>query len=254
MTIPRRQISELVAQYQLEPSLIDIYVEGVFDKRVLTWFIEESGVKQNIKIITSDAIDVSDGLLKHYSLNLNSNRSKVIAAAKEFFANVPSARILCVVDKDYDKYLQRPNYKEPNLAFTDYNSLDLYWVNEKIWKKIMLLSFGYDQEESCSIFTRLFNIAQNIFLMRLANESLKLELALDGFCKPKYIDIDDLVFDAKKYLKAVLVTAGKMSNYENVLHEMECFRSKLSASHRNDIRGHDFFSLLYYYLKKKALF
>ena len=103
MSIPQQKISELVIKYKLEPSLVDIYVEGEFDKKLLTWFIKESGIKQDIRIITPDAIDVPDSLLRTHSLNLNSNRSKVIAIAKELYIKVPEAKILCIADKDYDE-------------------------------------------------------------------------------------------------------------------------------------------------------
>ena len=36
MTTLRRTISELLARYELEPSLRDVYVEGVFDREVIT--------------------------------------------------------------------------------------------------------------------------------------------------------------------------------------------------------------------------
>lgn len=250
MSIPQQKISELVIKYKLEPSLVDIYVEGEFDKKLLTWFIKESGVKQDIRIITPDAIDVPDSLLRTHSLNLNSNRSKVIAIAKELYIKVPEAKILCIADKDYDEYLPHPNYSEGNLIFTDYNSMDLYWLNDKVWNKIMILSFGYSSEKSSLIFNSLLEISTNIFLMRLVNESLKLGLTLKEFCKSKYINIDNLEFDIEKYLRARLTSAGKISQYTAFRSEMGYLRSKLKTTPQSIVRGHDFFEILHYYLQK----
>lgn len=254
MTIPRTKIEELVARYSLEPSLVEIYVEGELDKKVLTWFIKESGSKQNIKIITPECIDVPDTLLQHYFLNIGSNRSRVIAIAKELYAKAPKARILCIADKDYDEYLSHPKHGEKKFVFTDYNSMDLYWLTPKIWEKIMMLSFGFSEEKSSLIFEKIIGILKKIFLLRLANESLKLGITFSDFCENKYINIDNDTFDfnLKKYLENNLKTNRKMAFFKDVQNEMAKFSHKLSSSlEANNIRGHDFYDLLHFYLKKK---
>ena len=43
MSQERRTIAELVARYELEPTLRDVYVEGRFDSAVLTWLFRERG-------------------------------------------------------------------------------------------------------------------------------------------------------------------------------------------------------------------
>lgn len=53
----RRRLEELIARYELEPSLCDIYVEGLTDKFLIQWFLDKLGI-DNYAIYEIDTVEI----------------------------------------------------------------------------------------------------------------------------------------------------------------------------------------------------
>jgi len=103
----RRKLDELVARYVLEPSLHDVYVEGLTDKCIIQWFLEESNLDtENVAVYEIDTIDIPTDRLFELGLNDN-NRSRVIFLAFElqsrFEGSLPT--VICIADKDFDSLI-----------------------------------------------------------------------------------------------------------------------------------------------------
>jgi hypothetical protein len=79
MEIYRRTIEEIIVRYELEPSLRDIYVEGLEDKSLIEWFLSQHG-QTNCAIYDVDTIEIPAELLFAENL-VDGNRSRVIFLA-----------------------------------------------------------------------------------------------------------------------------------------------------------------------------
>lgn len=60
--IPRWTIDDLIARYELEPQLHDVFVEGEFDKDVLTECFRNVGTTHAVAYAV-DTVEISDELL-----------------------------------------------------------------------------------------------------------------------------------------------------------------------------------------------
>ena len=103
--IERRNIDELIALYELEDELRDIYVEGASDKAFIGWLLESSGLK-NTNIYAIEDINIEDEMLDKYKLPRGSNRSRVIAASMEITGDDSTHKnVLFVADRDFEDYM-----------------------------------------------------------------------------------------------------------------------------------------------------
>ena len=125
----RRTLDELVARYELEPDLRDIYVEGKTDKLFLEWFLRNRGI-QNIVVYEIETVDISAEKLFELQLKDN-NRSRVITLALYLQDKFPETtpHVICIADKDFD-WLFDITYQCDLLFFTDYSCLEMYLFNE----------------------------------------------------------------------------------------------------------------------------
>ncbi len=122
----RKRIVELIELYRLEPSLKDIYVEGVTDREIIAWYLRRRG-RRDISIYPIDTVDVPKEVTARYSLPPDCNRSRVVALSYEF-AKVPGikATVMCVADRDYEDYAPTLNHN-PFLVLTDFCAVENYF-------------------------------------------------------------------------------------------------------------------------------
>src|SRR5688500_15267818 len=125
MELPRRQLSELLTLYELEPTLRDVFVEGPFDVSIINWFLHEKGC-QDVGVYDISTIEIPDGEILNRGRKAN-NRERVIYLA-EFMQNSlqPNKnQITCIVDRDFSDFLQDRRDIEC-LLYTDYSCMEMY--------------------------------------------------------------------------------------------------------------------------------
>lgn len=244
----RRTVEEVVSLYSLEPSLKDIYVEGPSDKELLCWFLEYHGI-HNINIYDIDIVDVPESLVYSYGLNNGSSRSRLIALSETLAQSIKSdSKILCIVDRDNEDYLPT-GIDNRFLEMTDYNSIELYLFKESTLKKMVsLILCGFALSVS-EITHQIVAILENIFLIRLANQTLKWNMKWLDFAK--YVETGPtLKFKSDEFVKAYLLKNKKWSSKLDFTRKIEDLRPSLHQDFRRRIRGHDFISLLFHIVKK----
>ena len=99
----RREIGELVQRYTLEPTLKDVFVEGVLDASVLHWYLRESG-KSEVIVYEISTVNVPSAILAKHGLT-SGEKQRVLALAKELLIYLVNCPVLCVVDADLDRVL-----------------------------------------------------------------------------------------------------------------------------------------------------
>lgn len=249
----KRQLDEIRVQYQLEPSLKDVYIEGTSDVNILRWFFEKKK-KKNVFVYNIDSVEIPVEAYERAGLSTGSNRNKVIVLSEELSREFDKKkiRVKCIVDADLDRHLGncRRNYI---LEYTDYTSTEMYFFNEAFLNKfINLVLHGFLLSPS-DIISNWKRVLQRIFLIRLANESLGWGMK---WFKPKtfkgYITWNHghVGFEEERFLRSYLTHNSRLRDIVKFKKAIKHFEKKLDPDPRNNIRGHDFTYLFLWAVKR----
>ena len=243
----RIRITEIISRHILEPTTRDIFVEGHSDRAFIIWF-SQSIKKPNIAVYSVDSIDIPNNAIPR-GLSNSSNRTRNIALSIVLSEQLPStANIRCIVDLDYEKYINKI-FTNSFIRYTDYNSLELYLLDECSIHKFLLLAACTDKPVAGTL-KNLAEILRELFLLRLTGISLDWNMTWVKL--EKYITSSDkgLFLDLERYLISFLTSNSRWAEKETFLVERERLRSLLSPDDRLSSRGHDFTELLYLLLVK----
>ncbi len=249
----RRKLDELVARYELEPSLYDIYVEGSTDKSIIQWFLNESNLDiENFTIYEIDTVDIPQDELSKLNLN-DGNRSRVIFLAFKLqgIFEVGYPHVTCIVDKDFDDIIGSSNIESELLLFTDYTSIEMYLFDHNIIQKFFNLALNIDNLKAVNILKNIAPILEEIFLLRAANESLGYGmewLESKSFKRSFKQESGHLKFDSHHFVNKYLQKNKRISDQISFLDRVEELRRKNLLEIRNKIRGHDFIQILCWYI------
>ena len=100
--VPKRSIQELRMRYKLEPHLKDIYVEGKFDKDLLTAVFALNNIHDRI-VYDINSVNVPSEIMIEENLT-SGNKQRVICLARKTSNLSPDCNFRCLVDKDLDGY------------------------------------------------------------------------------------------------------------------------------------------------------
>ena len=242
----RRSMEELVARYELEPELRDIYVEGRADSMFFQWFLERSG-KPNAAVYEIGTVNVPYDVLHKHGLD-DGERGRVIGLALELDRKLLHPhQVTCIADKDFDTILGK-EYSCSSLLLTDYSSLEMYAFNERNMGKFISLVVRTDAVTPTNLINKLHPVLQSVFLIRAAAISLDLGLSLIPFTKCCECRKGNLNFDVEEFLKRSLTSSGKWGQRDDLVARIASMRTSLGKEIRLYIRGHDLSHLLLQYL------
>ncbi|ELY3739107.1 DUF4435 domain-containing protein [Cronobacter sakazakii] len=238
--LPRRSIEDIKTRYFVEPTLRDVYVEGHFDKLVLNCWCE----KNSEKIIASyeiDSVDIPLEILQKYGLT-EGNKQRVIALAKEL-ENLHCDNYKCLVDKDLDHWFNEI-YEVPQLVWTDYSSLEMYFFSEQLIKRILIDISNSKIHNWEGFYDSFLIVLKQLYSIKLAARNLK----ING----KWCDIkrslssagNTFVFDCRGYINKNLISLGLINKESEFVKIYEEWLNKLDCDPRLCIRGHDFVELM----------
>ena len=243
-------LNEIRVQYQLEPSLKDVYVEGATEVSVLRWFFDRKD-KKDVHVYPIDIVEIPSEAYERTSLSAGSNHNKVIVLAEELsrYFDKKKIKVKCIADADYDIHLNRcrSNYV---LEYTDYTSIEMYFFNKPFLSKfINLVLHGFSISPS-NLMRDFKKVLQRIFLIRLANESLEWSM--------KWIDFKEYIswsggrikFNEERFLRNYLIRNGKIMYANEFKDVMRDFEDQLHQDPRHNIRGHDFTYLFFLVVKR----
>ncbi len=245
----KRHIDEIIAIYDLEKSIKDIYVEGSSDKSFFQW-ITGAGLETKLEIYAVDDICVPDEILDKYGLDKGSNRNRIIAAAIAISEALPdSDNSMFIADKDYANYLKE-NVSSHLLRFTDYNSLELYSLNEEVIRKLMALVYGRYSSTLPNFYYEMQQILRSLYAIRLTSIDLNWNLSWIDF--NKYVQVNQSVeFNEDKYIDAYLSKNSKLSEKNYFCDALLRIKASLDSDSRMSCRGHDYTALLMHIINKK---
>lgn len=246
----KRQIEELVARYELEPTIRDIYVEGNSDKVIIEWLLQNVGL-EDVVVYEIDTVNVPYEELVRLGLN-DSKRSRVITLAFALHSGASidlTPIVACIADTDFDFILEK-TYNCPILIFTGYTSIEAYLYNEDVIRKFLTLVIRNFPYESAVVMSELAPVLRDLFLIRLANQELDMELEYMSFERCCTVSGSQLHFDIDSYIYRYLNKGALLSKREDFERMIARYREKISGDSRMYIHGHDLISLLLFYIAK----
>jgi hypothetical protein len=245
--IPRRSLTDLVALYTYEPSLLDIYVEGSTDKALLEYVLR----KDDIHIIEIDLINLPAETLDEFGLTPgNRNRLIALAATLDRELDTSTTGIHCLIDDDFDRFLSRETEDYRYLMRTDFCCLESYWYGQEQlfkYRKVGLHDKG--PLGDINLMTVLDPIIREFFLLRATAASLKLKLAwLDptGLCARLDNHIN---FDEDEFIVRWLNKNSASEQRQALVDRREQLRHFLDSDTRLCMHGKDFIHLLAWFVR-----
>jgi len=250
MTEDKRPLDEIIARYELNPSLCDIYVEGVTDRGILEVFLEDCGA---IDVIVYDieTIDIPASTVRKLGLE-NNNRGRVIALARilyeKFGAELP---VSGVIDADLDLILE---IREtcPLVLITDYTSMEMYFFNNRSLNKFIKSVCPSLAMTADALLQAITPSLKQLFLARLANHILQWRMkSIPAERSCKVNPGKEISFDFGSYLKKYLSKNNRLGDQTVFLKTIARWENKcVGLDPRYCIHGHDFVDMVALFCSK----
>lgn len=244
--IDKRKFEAVIAKYELEKDLKDIYVEGEEDRRFYTNHYKQ-GDKHFIDI---SSIDFSSQKPELERSDLeNGNRDKIIYLLN-CLKDEGRENIRGVIDKDILFYTREIPSNDFILT-TDYSCLEMYFFIEDNIKKVQKNTF---KNMSVEFIEDVMKKLQSITAIRIVEKQMNLSLRKPDICG--CIDIDNkkkISINVDKYIKCLFDKSDK--KYKNQIDEFknkvnECVKAIKDENPRDSSNGHDLIAVLTHCVKK----
>jgi hypothetical protein len=256
MHIPetRRTLDEIKTLYFLEPSIKDIYVEGSGDAYILRWFFKRKN-RRDVHVYSVDVLEIPDAALERANLCPHSARNNVLLLAQELAShfNEPKLKVKCVVDADYDRYLDRC-MESYVLEYTDYTCMEMYLFNESLIDKFLSLALRGFRLSASALMRQLTSIVERLFLVRLTNEKLGWRMPWPSSTRfgARYLSwsSDGVQFEEERFITNYLTSntrRGEMDQFKAVMDELA---GSFDPDPRQNMHGHDF-TLVFFLLVRR---
>lgn len=244
--LPRRSIDDLKLRYELEPSLNDVFVEGSFDREILTACFRDANDTSRV-VYTIDSVDVPEAVLRKHSLT-EGNKQRVIALAKEL-GDLQDIHCRFLVDRDTDHWFE-DLVKSQGLLWTKYCSLELYFFTEELLEKLIVNVSKCKIGDWKEFVISFCGVLVALYVARLVDRELDLNLKWIDFDKSLCFKSGVLLLDFDSYVSKVLNKNAKMSSLVDFRAKSEEWHVRCaSADYKMAIRGHDFVQLLAWTIK-----
>lgn len=241
--VEKIKFEELLTKYDLEPALVDIYVEGAEDESFYGYHLEKMG--KQFRFVDISTIDFPECLdLTKYDLE-NNNRDKIIYILKIINEAIPQNNIFGIIDRDILQYTRELNNLPQNLFLTDFSCIEMYFFCSRSIAKVQQQTFHFITEE---IINKLQLLTANFSLIVIAEKKLDLsiqKISSDKLYNSKYMDFNNFSFDLDKYLRGCLTLSCLSKEYNSINNEIDKVKPIiLSENPTIFINGHNFINIL----------
>ncbi|QVN22489.1 DUF4435 domain-containing protein [Burkholderia pyrrocinia] len=136
----RKQIPEIAERLKREPSIREMYVEGIYDRDFYRAALKSLGIN-DVQVYPIDMVDVPYDLLQKIGLT-SGERQRVQAAASHFFEKKDvTHQILFLIDADLDYLLDIPD-PHPPLERTSGTSTEIIMWNKSVLERFFSIALG----------------------------------------------------------------------------------------------------------------
>lgn len=245
--IPRRSIGELLARYENEPGLQDVYVEGLFDKELFSVCLEAEGGCEEV-IYDIDSIDVPREVLAEYNLTTG-NKQRVIALAKKLASLEGDLSYRCIVDRDLDHWLSELD-NVPRLVWTDHVSIELYFFTHDILRHILIKASKAKIVDFDLYVSSVVEVLKTMYALRLADKELEWSVEWLDPLRQMSVAAGKVKFDHLVFIRRLLESNNRARERQAFVECFDKWLACLSGDPRSYIRGHDFVEVLAWSVKE----
>lgn len=232
----RWTISELQARYELEPHLSDVYVEGVFDKEVLS---NVPKLRNAGKVFYEiDTVEVPVDILKKYGLT-SGNKQRVLALARELDVLEILQKPICIADKDLDHWFG-PLEAIATLRWTKYCSIDLHFLARDLVRQVLVSAGGIKVKNFDILYESLTESLRMLYALRLADRQCSMGMTWVALKKYLVREGDAIRFTVDGYTAALLMKNSMVGRRDEFNAAVTCWLERLVGDVRQYSRGHDF--------------
>jgi hypothetical protein len=255
--IPRRLISELISRWELS-KLIDVYVEGVDDQRIIELVKLRTPKLAGCEFsaIAIDAVDVPTDLLKKHDLHSGGAKNRVIALVRELSIQCSEVAVRGVVDRDLDQLVDL-DFSSAQLLYTDHNCMEAFFWSKKVFESLLIEyradELTRDSTAQSTLYDAINEVLNQIAAIRLFKllkphaESGR-DFKLVEFDKSLTFCDGRLIFDQSNYLKRLGLNAAMARQLKD---ELPVLLARLkNPDPRKIANGHDLLELLSFMFKK----
>jgi len=237
----RFEILDLQARYELEPSLKDVFVEGVFDKEVLGEGCI-TGVNTGRVYYEIDSVNVPNELVRDFGLTIG-NKQRVITLAMALKDLSERSEYRCLVDRDLDEWFDAM-LDVPRLRWTRYSCIETYFLDSELVHRYMVTVAKAKIRDWSVFFSSFVATLRELFALRLADRDLEYALTWLRLEKSLSVDRGAIRFDRAGYTKKLLQANKRASGQPGFDQSVSDWLGNLGDDHRNCARGHDFTFLM----------
>src|SRR4029434_5357819 len=147
-----------------------------------------------------------------------------------------------IIDADFSPYLGEVA-SSSLILMTDFSCMEMYAFRVGVIKKLLSMAFPKVASPPSKLLEAISPILQELFLIRLVNQSLQLELSWIPF--ETHIDINGaIIFKSSDFIRQYLAHNNATSRNAEFMKELKKQRQRLHKDPRHQINGHDLLALL----------
>ncbi len=236
----RWSIEELLTRYDLEPELADVFVEGAFDKEILSEVF--SHLSRETAFYEIDTVNIPPELLARHGLT-SGNKQRVVALSKELDNLEEHASVRCLVDRDLDHWFDEVKDTR-RLRWTKFCALESHFISDEIVTDLVIKTASSKVNDAKTLIESLFEILKSLYALRLADREHALSLKWVSLKKYLAREGDALRFDIGRYVIATLGANAALSQKNAFDRSVQNWQELLSCDVRLASRGHDYSELL----------
>lgn len=233
-------LEELRSRYSLEPQLSDFFVEGCFDREVLS---EVPLSKENdFTFYEIDTVNIPGDILYNYGLTTG-NQQRVIALAYELNDLPAEANVRCLVDRDLEHWFEELTILT-RLKWSTYCSMELHFLTKNCITDILIVAGNTRIQKIDDFIQSLHIILKQLYALRLADRELLLKLNWPPFRKHLTSKNDNIHFNIDAYMISLLTSNSQGKQRKAFEQCRNKWLSQLNCDTRLCTRGHDYTEIL----------
>lgn len=247
MELPAWTLDDLLARYELEPGLDDVFVEGAFDVEVYGAVFDGHSSRARV-LYPSGSFSIDESDLQMDGLTFGAKQQLIYLARRLAGLSVPPAG-KCVVDRDLDHWFG-PLESNSHLCWTPVTAIETFFWTDSILDKLLTRWAAIRVTDRAALCDSAAEVLVDLYALRLADRELAAKLEWPEFTKYLSRVQDRVVFDRDGYLGAIVSRNGRGFNRTAILEASERWLRAMSGTVNQEVRGRDIPPLLAWIVRR----